>query len=81
MIDLERLYSQHNQSLLDLATRYVGDPDTARDIVHDAWIIILSGIDKVEKPDKAVSWMRGIVRNLSLKHLRFQFFCYLHSIQ
>lgn len=72
MIDLERLYSQHNQSLLDLATRYVGDSDTARDIVHDAWIIILSGIDKVEKPDKAVSWMRGIVRNLSLKHLRFQ---------
>lgn len=72
MIDLEGLYRQHNPSLLDLATRYVGDPDTARDIVHDAWIIILSGMDKVEKPDKAVSWMRGVVRNLSLKHLRFQ---------
>lgn len=72
MIDLERLYRQHNQSLLELATRYVGDPDTARDIVHDAWIIILSGIDELEKPEKAVSWMRGVVRNLSLKHLRFQ---------
>lgn len=68
----ERLYCQYSQSLLELAEKIVHDPDVARDIVHDAWIVIITGIDKIENPEKAVSWMKGIVRNLSLKHLRYQ---------
>lgn len=68
----EQLYKKYHQSLLELAQKYVNDPDTAEDIVHDAWIVIFMGVDKIEKPDKTVSWMKGIVRNLSLKHIRFQ---------
>lgn len=68
----EQLYYQYSQSLLELAEKIVHDPEVARDIVHDAWIVIITGIDKIDNPEKEVSWMKGIVRNLSLKHLRYQ---------
>ena len=53
MNEHEQLYNRYSKSLLELSEKFVHDPEVAQDVVHDAWIVILTGIDKIEKPEKA----------------------------
>ena len=36
----------------------------AEDLLHDAFVIILTSLDKLEDPGKIESWMTAIVRNV-----------------
>lgn len=70
--DPERLYRENSRTLTAVAMRYVHDREVAEDIVHDSWIIIFTNLDSLKSEDKLLPWMKGIVRNLSLKHLAGQ---------
>lgn len=67
--DLEELYKEYGRTLMAVAMRYVHDKDVAEDIVHDSWILIFTNLDNLRSEDKLLPWMKGIVKNLSLKYL------------
>jgi len=60
----ERLYQQYKPKLLNICKEYAGDEDVAEDLLHDAFVIIITSLDKLEDPDKIESWMTAIVRNV-----------------
>ena len=64
MLSYERLYQQYRPKLLNICKEYAGDEDVAEDLLHDAFVIILTSLDKLENPDKIESWMTAIVRNV-----------------
>ncbi len=70
--DLEELYKENGRALMAVAMHYVHDKDVAEDIVHDSWILIFTNLDNLRSEDKLLPWMKGIVRNLSLKYLENQ---------
>lgn len=63
------LYRAHRRGLIDYASRIVGDPTRAEDLVHDAWILFdaLPARQHVHNPG---AYLRRMVRNLSLNALR-----------
>ena len=72
--DIERqaysnIYERYSQRLLGICLGYVHDIDVAKDILHDAFIIIFSRIGTLREPEKIEQWMCAIARNLSLKHI------------
>lgn len=72
--DIERqvysnIYERYSQRLLGICLGYVHDIDVAKDILHDAFIIIFSQIGTLREPEKIEQWMCTIARNLSLKHI------------
>lgn len=70
--DPERLYRENSRTLTAVAMRYIHDKEVAEDIVHDSWIIIFTNLGSLKSEDKILLWMKGIVRNLSLKYLAAQ---------
>ena len=52
----ERLYQQYRPKLLNICKEYAGDEDMAEDLLHDAFVIIITSLDKLEDPDKIESW-------------------------
>lgn len=67
---LEMLYKQHHERLLAIACRYIPDVETARDVEHDAWVMILTSLDSLHDSSKIASWMGSIVRNMALNYLK-----------
>lgn len=65
-----RLYSRHHERLLAIARHYIGDDDAARDVEHDAWVMILSSLDTLRDESKLEAWMGSIVRNMALNYLK-----------
>ena len=64
MLSYERLYQQYRPKLLNICKEYAGEDDVAEDLLHDAFVIILTSLDKLETPDKIESWMTALVRNV-----------------
>jgi RNA polymerase sigma-70 factor (ECF subfamily) len=64
MLSNERLYQQYRPKLLKICKEYAGEDDVAEDLLHDAFVIILTSLNKLEDPDKIESWMTAIVRNV-----------------
>ena len=60
---LHLLYQQYKPKLLNICCHYTKDQDVAEDLLHDAFIIILTSLEKLENPEKLESWMASIVRN------------------
>jgi RNA polymerase sigma-70 factor (ECF subfamily) len=67
---LEWLYSHYHEHLLGIACRYIPDIEAARDVEHDAWVMILTSFDTLQNPEKLTSWMATIVRNMALNYLK-----------
>lgn len=66
------LYERYSGKLLGVCLRYVNDPEVAKDLLHDSFIVIFSRLDTLREQDKMESWMCGIVRNIALKHIEQQ---------
>ena len=69
---LNLLYSHYRPYLLNICKHYAKDNDTAEDLLHDAFIVILTSLDKLRSTDKLEAWMTTIVRNVGYhywKHL------------
>lgn len=67
---LGELYTTYADRLLGVCRHYVKDDDAARDVLHDAFIIIFTSIRDLKDESKLEGWMIAIVRNLSLKYLQ-----------
>lgn len=61
---LHLLYEQHKPRLLNICKQYAKEDGVAEDLLHDAFVIILTSLNKLEDPEKLESWMTSIVRNV-----------------
>ena len=61
---LHLLYDQYKPKLLNICKHYTKGNDVAEDLLHDAFVVILTSLDKLEDPEKLESWMVSIVRNV-----------------
>ena len=60
---LDLLYSRYKPHLLQVCRQYAGDDSVAEDLLHDAFVIILTSLHSVRDADKLESWMVTIVKN------------------
>lgn len=61
---LSLLYQQYKPRLLKICKQYAKKDNVAEDLLHDAFVIILTSLDRLETPEKLDSWMTSIVRNV-----------------
>ena len=69
---LNLLYSHYKPHLLNICRHYAKEEGAAEDLLHDAFIVILTSLDKLRDTDKLEAWMTTIVRNVGYhywKHL------------
>ena len=69
---LNLLYSHYRPYLLNICKHYAKEDHMAEDLLHDAFIVILTSLDKLRSTDKLEVWMTTIVRNVGYhywKHL------------
>ena len=69
---LNMLYSHYRPHLLNICRHYAKEEGAAEDLLHDAFIVILTSLDKLRSTDKLEVWMTTIVRNVGYhywKHL------------
>ena len=69
-VSMGRLYTLMHDELLTHCRRYAADDNTAEDLLHDAFLLIFSHIDKVHSPDKGRRWMHKVVRNVCLLYMQ-----------
>lgn len=63
------LYTTYRRKMLKVIRQYVADYDMAQDILHDGFLIILSQIQSLQKPDSLDYWMATIMKNLAIHTL------------
>jgi predicted RNA polymerase sigma factor len=56
------LLERHRTSMYALALRLLGHKPEAQDAVQDAFLVALSGIDRLRKPEAAGGWLHSISR-------------------
>lgn len=61
---LQLLYQQFKPQLLGICRQYTNEESMAEDLLHDAFVVILTSLDKLKSDDKLESWMTSIVRNV-----------------
>jgi len=69
---LEELHNRYAPVLLGLSMRYCGNHADAEDVLHDAFIKILSGINSFdERPNSSFEgWLKRITVNTALNFIR-----------
>ena len=61
---LNLLYQQYKPQLLNICRQYAKEDDVAEDLLHDAFVVIFTSLDRLENADKLEAWMYAIVRNV-----------------
>ena len=64
------LFERYGARLKAVAMRYVRHPETAEDILADAWIKIFGNLDKYSGEGSFEGWLRRVTANESLMYLR-----------
>ena len=70
---LGELYEAYSQQMRGICRRYFSDEQTIDDVLHDAFVIIFTSLDRLRDMRRAEPWMDAIVRNVASKykdHLR-----------
>ncbi|GAA0718627.1 sigma-70 family RNA polymerase sigma factor [Dokdonella soli] len=67
---LEQIYRAFERPAYTLALRMLGNPDAARETVHDAMLRLLERIGQFRGDAPFWGWLRQIVVNEALMHLR-----------
>ena len=68
---LDLLYQQYRPGLLDICKYYTKEDGVAEDLLHDAFIVILTSLDKLKQTDNPESWMTAIVRNVGYHYRQY----------
>lgn len=67
---LDTLYRMYFPKMLGLCIKITKeDEDTARDLVHDAFVLAFSSLHSLHAPECFGEWLNTIVRNVALKYL------------
>ncbi|GAB3572840.1 sigma-70 family RNA polymerase sigma factor [Spirosoma luteolum] len=67
-----QLYERFAGKLFVVCKRYVRDPDEAEDVLQDAFVKIYRHIDSFRFECPLEAWLKRVVINTALKHLRKQ---------
>ena len=67
---VEALYRGYSGKLMGICRHYVESQEVAEDLLHDAFIVILSSIGQLKNPDKLDAWMGVIVKNMAIDYLK-----------
>jgi RNA polymerase sigma factor (sigma-70 family) len=59
------LIKRYNGYLLPLANYFVSDHSVAEEVVQEAWMAVLTGIDRFEERSSFKTWISRIVMNLA----------------
>ena len=65
---LKCLYELYAHRLKGVCRRYVHNEQDVNDILHDAFVIILTSFDRLRNKSRAEAWMIAITRNVAIKH-------------
>ncbi|MBL9129390.1 MAG: sigma-70 family RNA polymerase sigma factor [Verrucomicrobiales bacterium] len=68
--DPERWVDEHGDYLFHFALSRVRDPGLAEDLVQDALLAALRGVDRYQGRSTERTWLAGILRNKLLDHFR-----------
>ena len=81
----EELYNLYSRKMMGLCMRYVGDRETARDLLQDGFIKVFTSLKFFSGAGSFESWMRKIFVNVTMEHFRKKDFLYdtvdLDSVQ
>ena len=66
----EQLYRLFERPVYTLAWRMLGDADEAREILHDAMLVLIDKLDQFRGESPFWGWLRQIVLNETLMRLR-----------
>ncbi|MCL2501987.1 MAG: RNA polymerase sigma factor [Bacteroidales bacterium] len=64
------LYELHASAMMSVCLRYVGNSDTARDLLHDGFVKLFTKIHSYSGRGSFNGWMRRIFVTTALEHLR-----------
>ena len=64
---LGELYKTYAQQMRGVCRRYFSDEQTVDDVLHDAFVIIFTSLDRLRDVGRAEAWMTAITRNMASK--------------
>ncbi len=64
------LYELHSPRMMGVCVRYVGDRETARDLLQDGFVKVFTSMDSYSGVGSFEGWMRKIFVNCALEYLR-----------
>jgi len=67
---LHLLYERYRPRLLAVCRLYTKDDNVAEDLLHDAFVVILTSLHQLRDADKLESWMATIVHNTGRHYQR-----------
>ena len=65
---LEELYKAYAQRMKSICRRYISDEQAVEDVLHDAFVIILTSLERLRNDRNAEAWMMSITRNVASKY-------------
>ena len=66
----EELYNVYARKMMGVCLRYVGDRETARDLLHDGFIKVFTSMHLYSGSGPFEAWMRIVFVNCAIGHLR-----------
>ncbi|MDR0796316.1 MAG: RNA polymerase sigma factor [Tannerella sp.] len=66
----EEIYNLYSRRMMGLCLRYVGDRETARDLLQDGFIKVFTSLHTFAGTGPLEAWMRVIFVNIAIEHLR-----------
>jgi RNA polymerase sigma-70 factor (ECF subfamily) len=66
----KELYEMYSRKMMGVCLRYIGDRETARDLLQDGFIKVLTSIDSYSGNGSFEGWIRKIFVNCALEYLR-----------
>lgn len=66
----EILLGRHRKSVFNFILRYVGDKETAEDLLQETFMRVIKGADAYKRQAKFTTWLYTIARNLCVDQTR-----------
>ena len=66
----ETLYRRYERPLFSFILRFVGNRESAEDLIQLIWMKVLKGLPGYRERDKFGSWLFGIANNCCIDHVR-----------
>jgi len=66
----EELYNLYARKMMGLCLRYVGDRETARDMLQDGFVKVFTSLHLYSGAGQFEAWMRRVFVNCTIEHVR-----------
>jgi RNA polymerase sigma-70 factor (ECF subfamily) len=66
----QELYQKYSGKMMGVCLRYLGDRETARDVLQDGFVRVFSSLNGYSGIGSFEGWIRRIIVNTALEHLR-----------